>query len=468
MSKTTTKSKNKFLKSLPSVRELLESTDLIKFQIPYAMIIDIARQTISDVRNSITNNVDGSLINTKDIFSNFKDKLKVASSPHLKNVINGTGIILHTGMGRAPFSKDLVDKCSERLTGYTNLEINLSNGKRGQRLSHVEQLLSALTGSEQAVVVNNNAAAVLICLNTFGDGKEVIISRGQMVEIGGSFRIPDVIEKSGAIIKEIGTTNRTHISDYEKHINPNTGVILTAHTSNYTIKGFTKSPDMEPINLLSKKHKIPHVIDLGSGALVDMVKLNMPPEPQVRSYIDSGASIVTFSGDKLLGGPQSGIICGSKTLINKIKKNALYRALRCDKLTLMFLEESLKSYYTDTSIHSKNLTWTLFTRKQESIEKLGLNIISSLTKKVHEQSGVLLQNSTVEAGSGSLPVENLDSMELLFQPKGMKANDVYQSFLNLDPPIIGYIHAKRFRIDLKAIPESQINIIQSSIKKVFS
>lgn len=466
--KSSTKSKNEILKTLPSVRELLESTDLVKFQIPYAMIIGIARQTILETRNFLTNNSENTTVSSKDIYSNFKRELKIASNPHLNNVINGTGIILHTGMGRAPFSKELVAKCSERLTGYTNLEFDLSNGKRGERLSHVEHLLSALTGSEQAVVVNNNAAAVLICLNTFGDGKEVIISRGQMVEIGGSFRIPDVIEKSGAKIKEIGTTNRTHLTDYERHINPNTGVILTAHTSNYTIKGFTKTPDMETINALSKKHKIPHVIDLGSGALVDMVKMNMPDEPQVRSYIGSGASLVTFSGDKLLGGPQAGIICGNKSLIKKIKKNALYRALRCDKLTLMFLEETLRTYYTDSSIHSENLTWSLFSRQQNSVEELGHKIISGISKKVLEKSGIKLQESKVEAGSGSLPVENLDSMELLFQPKKMKAMEVYQSFLSLNPPIVGYIHAKKFRIDLKAVPESQFKNIQSSIIKVFS
>ena len=448
------------LKEIPSVDEVIECNFDLLINAPYLYYLNIIRNTLNKIRNDILEGKSFSNVREYSL-KQVKEVIMEISTSNMQHVINGTGIILHTGLGRAPLSKELLQEAVDRVYPYSNLELELQTGKRGERTGHVESLINALAGTESALVVNNNAAAVLLMLNTLSEGKNVIISRGEQVEIGGSFRIPDVIRKSGCNMVEVGTTNKTHLKDYQQAITKNTGAFLVAHTSNYKVLGFTKTVELNDLSALAKKHRIPLILDLGSGAIADFQKLGLPHEPTVRTYLKSGASILSFSGDKLLGGPQAGIICGKKSLIWKIYNNPMYRALRCDKLTYAILEGTLRSYYTASDIHSQNLTMTLFSRKQEKLEKLGKKILKKLPKKMVENYGIEIISTDVEAGSGSLPLEKFPSTALVFS--GKKASALAQVFRKSDPPILGYITGKQFHIDLKAIPDDMISVLTDTI-----
>jgi len=385
-------STNQILSDLPSVNKIMETINPKKYKLPYNIILKTVRNCVADFRKKVLDNQELKLDNLEPMILSQLSQLKKAS---LQSVINGTGIILHTGLGRAPISSEILKNSFEKLSGYINIELNLKDGSRGERTNHVDWLLQGLTSSKDSVIVNNNASAVLLALNTFGENKEVIVSRGEQVEIGGSFRIPDVIKKAGCDLVEVGTTNRTHLKDYKNAITSKTGLILVAHTSNYVVKGFTKSVKIEDLVQIAKKKRIPLIIDLGSGALVELQKLDLPSEPIVQYYIKAGVDAVTFSGDKLLGGPQCGIICGKSSIIKKTRENALYRALRCDKIIYTILEETLRTYYTTTIIKPENLTWKLFQRPLSKLDDLGNEIINYLPKKVVEKSGLQLIDSTV-------------------------------------------------------------------------
>ena len=456
---------NQILRDLPSVNKIIEGLNPQDYNLPYSIILKTVRNCISDFRKKI---IEGQELNIQNLDLSINEELNNLNKPSVKSVINGTGIILHTGLGRAPISEKILNRSFERLSGYVNIELNLKNGARGERTDHVKWLLEGLTSSKDSVVVNNCASAVLLSLNTFGENKEVIVSRGEQVEIGGSFRIPDVIKKAGCDLVEVGTTNRTHLKDYKNAITKNTGLLLVAHTSNYIVKGFTKSVNIEDLVQLAKSNRVPLIIDLGSGALAELNKLNLPSEPIVQYYIKAGVDAVTFSGDKLLGGPQSGIICGKPGIIKKIRQNALYRALRCDKMIYTILEETLRTYYTSTSIKNDNLTWDLFLRPISELESLGESILKELPKSVLENSRVKLEKSKVEAGSGSLPTESIKSRALVFNSKKLKAKEIHNKFLAQSPSILGFIHNRKFRIDLKAILDSQIPKIQNAIQEIFS
>ena len=298
------------LRELPSVNSILENMDLSAISAPRSYITELIRSELANIREMA---IDGDIPGSREMIrERIQQNVLKSAERSLRQVINGTGIVLHTGLGRAPLSFRMMEQAIRRVTGYTNLELDLISGKRGERLSHISGLLNALADSEASLAVNNNAAAVLLALNTVAEGKEVIISRGQLVEIGGSFRIPEVIAKSGAILKEIGTTNRTHQKDYLNAVTSKTGAILFAHTSNYKIEGFTAEVAIATLAKLSRKKRIPLVADLGSGALFDMKEINLPSELVVSDVLKQGAHLVTFSGDKLPGGPQAGLVCGKK------------------------------------------------------------------------------------------------------------------------------------------------------------
>ena len=441
------------LRTIPSVDEIIDHFKGSMINAPYTLYIQIIRKTLDTVRQEIRKGTLSNNIRNKT-FQLIEDALNETSTSNMQNVINGTGIILHTGLGRAPVSKKLVDNAMAKVYPYSNLELDIKSGKRGERTHHVTDLINAITGSESAVVVNNNAAAVFIMLNTLAERKEVIISRGQQVEIGGSFRIPDVILKSGCKMVEVGTTNKTHLSDYQNAITKDTGAIMVAHTSNYKVIGFTHSVDLAVLGRLAGKKRIPLLVDLGCGAVADFQNLNLPNEPSVLSYIKSAAGVYSFSGDKLLGGPQAGIICGKKTLIRKIHQNPLYRVLRCDKLTYAILEETLRTYVTPTIIHTDNLTMALFQRGSSKLTKIANNILKKIPPKIITKYAVEIRKTEVEAGSGSLPIEKLSSMALVFKD-GMKPSEMSRKFRMASPPVLGYIHGNHFYIDLKAIPSKQ-------------
>ena len=332
----------------------------------------------------------------------------------LRQVINGTGIILHTGLGRAPISKEILYKSIDNTYPYTNLEFNLENGKRGDRNSHISELLSCLCKVESSLIVNNNAAAVMLMLNSLCENKEVIISRGQQVEIGGSFRIPDVILKSQCQMVEVGTTNKTHLYDYENAINDKTAAILYVHTSNYKVVGFTNTIEIEKLGDLSKKYNIPLLVDLGSGSLADYKSFGLPMEKMVSKYIDMGADLLAFSGDKLLGGPQAGILVGHSELVSKIFKNPLYRAFRCDKTRISIMENILKTYYTSKNIYDNNLSIKLFKKGRKSLLQNAKKVLSEIPESLIKKIKINIVETYVEAGSGSLPNKNIPSIAIVF------------------------------------------------------
>lgn len=449
------------LKDCPSVHQVLlevnesnlQHEDYIKF---------IINKELAKIRTQIK---EGKLTKTKSELLDFiVSQVFIQSAHKLVNVINGTGIVLHTGFGRAPFRGKHLIEMADRLDGYVNLEFDLESGNRGDRQVHVADQLSSMCGSESSLVVNNNAAAVLLALNEMADRGEVICSRGQMVEIGGSFRIPDIIEKSGAVLKEVGTTNRTHLKDYEKAIFNKTKLILWVHTSNYVVKGFTKDVELSELVTLGKKHKIPVMADLGSGALLDMNALGLADEIPVKSIVKSGPDITTFSGDKLLGGPQSGLIVGKKKWVNACKKNPLYRVLRCDKITIGLLEETLRSYRS-ASYSKDNLSLTMLTTSRSVLKRRGQKVLKQLTKKRIKDLGIQLVDSEVEAGSGSLPEDKIESAALSFSPKNGKVTDLAAALRCGSIPVVGYIKGNTFYIDLKAVLPNQIKRLATAIQE---
>ena len=450
------------LKELPSVSEvLLECKSPKSLNSKYMSYI--IKSSLESYRRAAKK---GSLKPKRaQITQNILSEVERLTAPSLKSVINGTGIVLHTGLGRAPMKESTAKNAAKRVAGYTNLEFDLPTGTRGQRQDHVNGLLSALTGAQSSMAVNNNAAAVLLALNELGEGKEVIISRGQQVEIGGSFRIPDVIKKSGCILKEVGSTNRTHLKDYEKAITKKTGMILWVHTSNYVVRGFTHDVSLSDLVQLGKKKRVPVVADLGSGALLDLSEKGIPKDMLVQDVVKSGVGLVTFSGDKLLGGPQAGLIVGTKTLVNKLKTNPIARAVRCDKWSLAFLEESLRSF-GDHGPSKNNLTVSLMMASRKALTKRGEIILSHLPKKAKDKLGISLVESEVEAGSGSLPEEKLDSMAFRFKPNGISASKLATKFRMGDTPVVGYIHGHTFYIDLKAVIPGQEKELVGAISAI--
>ena len=450
------------LKELPSVSEvLLECKSYKSLNSKYMAYI--IKSNLESYRRAAKK---GSLKPKRaQITQNILSEVERLTAPSLKSVINGTGIVLHTGLGRAPMKESTAKNAAKRVAGYTNIEFDLPTGTRGQRQDHVNGLLSALTGAQSSMAVNNNAAAVLLALNELGEGKEVIISRGQQVEIGGSFRIPDVIKKSGCILKEVGSTNRTHLKDYEKAITKKTGMILWVHTSNYVVRGFTHDVSLSDLVQLGKKKRVPVVADLGSGALLDLSEKGIPKDMLVQDVVKSGVGLVTFSGDKLLGGPQAGLIVGTKTLVNKLKTNPIARAVRCDKWSLAFLEESLRSF-GDHGPSKNNLTVSLMMASRKALTKRGEIILSHLPKKAKDKLGISLVESEVEAGSGSLPEEKLDSMAFRFKPNGISASKLATQFRMGDTPVVGYIHGHTFYIDLKAVIPGQEKELVGAISAI--
>ncbi|MEE2876394.1 MAG: L-seryl-tRNA(Sec) selenium transferase [Candidatus Neomarinimicrobiota bacterium] len=451
------------LRDIPSVSAILDRIDWGTVQLPRQVVVKTIRQELAAVRASVRNGQEPS--SQKELLAKISSEIHRLGRPGLKGVINGTGIVLHTGLGRAPISRKVAVDAVRAAAAYTPLEFDLETGKRGERLNHVVTLITALTGAESALVVNNNAAAVMLSLNTIAEGKEVIISRGQLVEIGGSFRIPDVIEKSGAVMREVGTTNRTHLRDFEKKINDRTAALLYAHTSNYRIEGFTKEVTVAKLAVLAKRRRVPLIVDIGSGALVDFTPSGLPAEPVVREVMDSGAGLVTFSGDKLLGGPQAGIICGKRSLISRLHKNPIYRALRCDKLTMAVLERILRGY-SENSPGKNNLAYQLLTTPRKTVRKRGEKVLSLLPFAVVTKLQISLAETTVEAGSGSLPVQSIESAALRFHSTEMKPTELARRFRMQEPPVVGYIKGNCFTIDLKAIPSDQVKDLAGAIGKL--
>ena len=450
------------LKDLPSVNKvLIELNDSVSVHDDF--LKTLINRAINKYRNKIKNNELS--MSPSELLSNITEMVIKDSSRSLVNIINGTGIVLHTGFGRAPFDSKLLKSIAKRLDGYVNLEFDLDSGKRGDRQSHVRDHLSSICGSESSLCVNNNAASVMLSINEMAFGGEVIVSRGQLVEIGGSFRIPDIIKKSGAILREVGTTNRTHFSDYKKAVSKKTKLILWVHTSNYVVKGFTRSVPLSDLVQLGRSKNIPVMVDWGSGAILDMKSLGLANEMPIRTIMSDKPDILTFSGDKLIGGPQSGIIIGKEKWINAMQKNPLYRVMRSDKITLGLLEEILRSYRSNY-FTKDNLSLRMLTTKRSTLANRGKKVIQGLTKKKIKDFNIVLENSKVEAGSGSLPENPIESMALSFSHKNISPNELARKFRSGRIPVVGYIKSNKFIIDLKAILPNQLLKLKTAIKEI--
>jgi len=453
---------NTTFKDLPSVNQVMHRlSDCISLDTNY--IKHLIQSELELLRAEITKN---KLSKSRaQILEYLIQKVLMRTSPNMVNLINGTGIVLHTGFGRAPFEAKKFREIAKHINGYVNLEFDLESGKRGDRQSHVREHISSICQSESSLVVNNNAAAVVLSINSLAESGEVIVSRGQLVEIGGSFRIPDIIEKSGAIIKEVGTTNRTNLNDYEKAINNKTKLILYVHTSNYTINGYTQSVPIKSLVKLGRKYDIPVMVDWGSGSFIDMKAINIAKENPISIIMKNKPDLLTFSGDKLVGGPQAGIIVGKKILIDLFQRNQLYRVLRIDKINLCFLEHTLRTYRSSYQ-HSDNLSIKLLTTSRSILKNRARKIFKHQTNKKVEELGISIVDTEVEAGSGSLPENKIKSAALAFSPRKRKVKELAHSFRCHSTPIVGYINGNVFFLDMKAVLPSQISILSKAIQEV--
>jgi len=382
----------------------------------------------------------------------------------LKKVINVTGTIIHTNLGRSMLSSEAIRSVERACSSYVNLEYDIESGQRGHRDSVTEELIKRLVGCEAATVVNNNAAAVLLCLNTLSQGKEAVASRGELVEIGGSFRLPEVMQNSGAILREVGTTNRTYVEDYRKAINENTAMLLKAHTSNYRIEGSTWSVDIEELVGLSREYGLLVMEDLGSGALIDLSEYGLPREPMVKDSINAGVDVVTFSGDKLLGGPQAGIIVGRRDLIGQIRSNPLMRCFRVGKMTIAALDATLRLYINGSEMAIPTLAY--LTRPIEEIHVITEQVSAKLKKILDGLATVSVEDGASQVGSGSLPVESISSRYVVLCPTTLSVDRMADLFRTGEIPVIGRIHEGRFLMDMRTIQQGDIEHILKSAKTI--
>ncbi|HPG39345.1 MAG TPA: L-seryl-tRNA(Sec) selenium transferase [bacterium] len=464
-------SKN-ILQLLPSIDSLLNDAKarLLADKFSRKVVKSTCHTILQELREKLIHD-DNAVKQTRREFSEFilaraESLLTGEFSSSLVPVINATGVILHTGLGRAPLSSAARKNVARVMRDYCSLEIDLTDGKRGERTEHVRSLLCRLTGAESALVVNNNAAAVFITLNSLSFGREAVISRGQLVEIGGSFRIPDVMEKSGAIMREVGTTNKTKAGDYVKAINSQTGALVAAHTSNYRIMGFTEEVGLEELVRIAAPHNIPVIHDLGGGVLVDLQQFGLPYEPLVQDSITAGADVVTFSGDKVLGGPQCGIIVGKKSLLDRIHANPIMRIVRCDKLTYAALEATLKSYFQPHKIIKTNKTLKLLTASPASVRNKAEKLVEALPAAVRDRYKIMIEESQAQTGSGALPLEQIASYAVTLQEAGAGIDDMAAQLRNNNPPVLGYIKNGRLYLDLRTVGKQQINQVAMAIERL--
>jgi len=413
--------------------------------------VDAVRAELAAARERLAAHEGMAAPSAEEVLAAVAARLETATALRIRAVVNATGVVLHTNLGRALLADTAVDAVASVAAHPANLEYDLDRGVRGDRDDLVADDLHALTGAEAATVVNNNAAAVLLALNTLAEGREVIVSRGELIEIGGSFRIPDVMAKSAAILREVGTTNRTHPADYRAAITDRTALLLKVHTSNYRIVGFTSDVPLDALVALGRAHGVPVMEDLGSGALVDLSAYGLPKEPVVAERIGLGADLVTFSGDKLLGGPQAGLIVGRRELVERIRRNPLKRALRCDKLTLAALAATLRLYRTAPDLPTALPTLRWLTRPLAAMDAVGRDAATQLRTALGTDYVIELVDSAAEVGSGALPVTHLPSKAVSIAHPTVSANEIERRFRSADPPILGRVRDGRFLLDLRGI-----------------
>lgn len=445
------------LKSIPKVDKFIQNKAFENYSIK--LITKISKQIIENLRADILNEK-VNIIDEKELTSKVIQEYKTITTPSLQKVINATGVIVHTNLGRSLISNKTFDAVKDIVTSYNNLEYDLIEGKRGERYSHISKSLCELIGCEDVLVVNNNASAVFLILNTFAKNKEAVVSRGELVEIGGSFRVPDVMSNSGALLKEIGTTNKTHAKDYENACNENTAILMKVHKSNYTIEGFTSEVTHEEIVNIAKKNNVLDYYDMGSGHIIDLPYNLSNNEPSVKDIMKYNPSLISFSGDKLLGSIQAGIIVGKKKYIDKIKKNQLLRMLRVDKITLSILENTIISLLLGK--HEDIPTLEMLFTSIESLEKRATNLQKILE---HKCKCEVIKTSTV-IGGGTTPNKTIPTIALSISFKKYTANKLEKIFRKYN--IIGRIESDKFLLDFRSIQELELETLEKTIIKIIN
>ena len=464
-------SKKQLFAMLPSVDEMLNQKEVILALdlYPRVLIVEGIRESINIYRKKIVELKDNEEISIKidEIITNALNIIKQRYNLSLKKVINGTGIVIHTNLGRSLLSESIKDEVWSVASGYSNLEYNIDEGKRGSRYDHLTDMIKRLTDAEDVLVVNNNAAAVLLVLSTMAKEKEVIVSRGELVEVGGSFRIPSIMELSGAKLVEVGATNKTHSKDYENAITEETSILMKVHTSNYKILGFTKEVEVNELKILGEKYNLPVVEDLGSGVFVDLSKYGLAYERSVIDALKDGADIVTFSGDKMLGGPQAGIIVGKKKYIDMMKKNQLTRALRVDKITISALEATLRLYLDEEKAIKNIPTLRMLTyTEEEIIQKSNIlyNKINNENLEIHTK----IQDGLSQVGGGSMPLETMPTKLISIVPKNMSVANLEKKLRLSESHIIGRVNDDMYLLDVRTIFDNEFDEIVKELKKALT
>ncbi len=451
---------------MPTLYHLLPSADAClcamkkKFpDIPHGVLLEHCRSFLDGLRSSIRTGVlcSPGELDPDNLMVALETKIRLGEKPRLRRVINAAGVVVHTNLGRSVLAREAQEAVRIAAQGYCNLEYDLATGERGSRISLVEDLLCSLTGAEAALVVNNNAAAVLLMLDTLCKGGEAILSRGQLVEIGGSFRIPDVMERSGTVLREVGTTNRTHLSDYEKAVSENTRAILWVHPSNYRIIGFHAAPEPSELSRFAHSRGFPFLEDLGSGSQLDFSVYGLHGEPTVAETLRSGADVVTFSGDKVLGGPQAGIIVGKKEFIGQMKRNQLLRALRCGKLTLAALEATLRLYRDEKTARRSIPTVRRLSMRYEDLLQRARTLLTLLSAELEGLADCCLKDDFSRVGGGAYPEQGMPTALVCIAPRTCTAEDLRTRLLAGDPPLVGRMDGDAFALDVRTLENDDFN-----------
>ena len=440
------------LRQIPKVDRVLawDRMAVLVSSHPRPELLSAVRTVLERLRAAIRSGASCELSEER-IFSLVSAELDQQGAPSLCNVINGSGVVIHTNLGRSPLADDAEEAIRKAARGYSNLEYDLSTGERGTRNVHVESLICELTGAEAALVVNNNAAAVILALSSHAQGRDVIVSRGELVEIGGSFRIPEVMLQSGAHLVEVGATNRTHVRDYRAAINDATALLLKVHASNFAMVGFTAEVTVEDMSVLGREAGVPVMVDAGSGCLIDLAAYGIAHEPTVRRYLDWGADVVTFSGDKLLGGPQAGIIAGRRDIVEPMKRHPLLRALRMDKLSLAALEATLRLYRDERRAILDIPTLRMLTMQPTDVSRRADRILRVLRRSLGKAVTLLKHQGESSAGGGTLPLLRLPTSVIEVRIGDLSVQQIEQSLRQASTPIIGRIHRDRFLLDVRTI-----------------
>lgn len=457
---------NALFRAIPSVDKLLSDHSCAALRETYHEVIvkRMVRLSLDELREEIRSGKAGEEeCSVEAIVARARRMARQRVGPQLRTVINATGVIVHTNLGRSPLSQRVMDRIAQAALSYSNLEYDLEKGRRGERNSHLRRLMEELTGAEGALAVNNNAAAVLLALSSLAAGREVVVSRGELIEIGGSFRIPDVMARSGAILREVGTTNRTHPKDYLQAINENTALILKVHTSNYRIVGFTREVELEELTAIGREKNIPTMMDLGSGCLTELSQWGLSDEITVQQVLSQGVDVVSFSGDKLLGGPQAGILAGRYDLIEQMRTNPLARALRMDKLTLSGLEATLEEYTRPGGPAAGIPTLGMITRPPEQLRALADRLVETIRQRVASGVDVWVEEGVGRVGGGALPMSDLPGPRVAVRPSGASAARLEQELRAGTPPVIVLVKDEAVHMDPRTLLHDQPDLIPELI-----